>query len=594
MLMIVRGILKFLLGGFILIILGCAQEQPKSDLSVKHVVDSLVTRIYAQWDTRLINVLDENLILKFLSPEERSALAKNYWRFQVDVPVVVSLMRDSAQASVPFWLVESGFEKTEYRVRNEMYTYEVWQKNFPAGEVGLGINGFDLHRPVYFLGVAAQTPGEPVRITPIFPEKQAINTLDTGAFVYHDWDELVLTEVPDALRGQQLLPTIRGRAREAHLINAFRRTSFPATKIPDQVVLTLPEDGDGGMTIQWRCAPQVTRGWIKYWQQGTTDTVRRSVNGVVQEDRLLRNDRYVSRFRVRLDSLQPGTAYQYCVGHDDIAGEVLAFSTPDPVDKFSFTWFGDMHNDSLWGKLAQRAEVDHPQTDFYLSSGDLVNTGLHRDKWDALFAYSGGIFAKKPFMAVPGNHDSQDGLGAGMFRELLSYPENGPTGQAPGFTYAFRYRQALFLMIDIVTFTAAEQAAWVESQLSKSDATWKFVVFHFPPYNAEEPYRDIIKSWVPLFDQYDVDIVMSGHYHYYLRTRPMKNSQPVEPGERGTRYLMSISTRGKNEEVPPEPYAEKVLKEGYLYGYVELDGAHLSFTCVDADGQIRDRFELTK
>jgi len=557
-------------------------------------MDSLVTRIYAQWDTRLISGLDENLVLKFIGPDERAALAENYWRFRVDKPVTVSVMRDRAQASVPFWLVEGGFTKTEYTVRNEQYTYEVWQKQFPAGEIGLGINGFDKHRPVYFVGVAPQHPGATVSITPIIPEKQVISVLDTGVFTYHDWDELVLTEVPEVLRGQYLLPTIRGRAREAHLIGAFRRTGFPSTNVPDQVVLTLPEDAAHAMTVQWRCAPGVQRGWINYWRPKTDDTVHVDVEATLLEDRLLRNDRYVSRFRVQLDSLQSGTVYHYQVGHGDIAGETAAFATAAADSAFAFTWFGDIHNDRAWGSLIQKAEAAHPQTDFYLSVGDLVNTGLHRDDWDALFAYAGGIFARKPLMAVPGNHDSQDGLGAGMFRELLGFPENGPEGQPAGFTYAFRYKHALFLMIDVVSFQVSQQADWIASQLSQTDATWKFVVFHFPPYTSEELYPDIVKHWVPLFDKYRVDMVMSGHFHYYLRTLPMKDSQPVGAGDRGTRYVMSVSTRGKNEDSPAEPYAEKVFKDGYLYQHVELNGRRLSFTCRDSSGNVRDRFEITK
>ena len=587
-----RRLYLFLLSIFFLT--SCTQEQPVRDLTIQRVMDSLVTRIYEQWDTRLINELDENLILRFVKPEERAALAKNYWRFQVDVPVVVSLMRDSAQKSVPFWLVENGFEKTHYTVRNELYTYEVWQKRFPAGEIGLGINGFDKHRPVYFLGIAPQHPEDSVHITPVFPQEQAVHVLDTGAFTYHDWDELVLTEVPEALRGQQLLSTIRGRAREAHIIGAFRRTEFPSTDVPDQVVLTLPEEVENGMTIQWRCAPNIQQGWVKYWPSGTSDTLQVDVRGVLEEDRMLRNDRYVSRFRVKLNGLQAGTSYQYQVGHGDVSSKTATFSTPDHRDQFAFTWFGDMHNDPRWGELAQAAEADHPQTDFYISSGDLVNTGLNRDDWDALFAYSAGIFEKKPFMAVPGNHDSQDGLGAEMFKELLSYPENGPEGQPAGFTYAFRYKHALFLMIDIVSFSASQQAAWVESQLSNTDATWKFVVFHFPPYTSEEPYPDIVKNWVPIFDKYGVDLVMNGHYHYYLRTPPMRDSRPAAPGESGTRYIMSVGTRGKNQDSTLEPFAEKVFKDGYLYQYIQLDGGHLSFTCVDAQGTIRDRFELSK
>src|SRR5690606_14168208 len=141
----------------------------------------------------------------------------------------------------------------------------------------------------------------------------------------------------------------------------------------------------------------VREGWIEYWPDGTADTIRTEVEGMLSEDRLLRNDRYVNRFRIRLDSLQPGTTYRYRVGQGYVIGETAVFSTPDTNDTFAFTWFGDIHNDSLWGKLARDAAAAYPQTNFYLSVGDLVNTGLHRDDWDALFGYSGGIFREKPF-----------------------------------------------------------------------------------------------------------------------------------------------------------------------------------------------------
>ena len=65
-----------------------------------------------------------------------------------------------------------------------------------------------------------------LRFSNFFPANQHIATMTVGAFTYHDWDELVLTEVPIELNGQKLLTTIRGRAREAHLVNAFRKTPF--------------------------------------------------------------------------------------------------------------------------------------------------------------------------------------------------------------------------------------------------------------------------------------------------------------------------------------------------------------------------------
>jgi len=63
-------------------------------------------------------------------------------------------MRNVNQPEVPYWIGEAGFKKTGGIAKNELRTYEVWQKNFDAGRVKLGINGFDRHLAVYFVCVA--------------------------------------------------------------------------------------------------------------------------------------------------------------------------------------------------------------------------------------------------------------------------------------------------------------------------------------------------------------------------------------------------------------------------------------------------------
>ena len=204
-----------------------------------------------------------------------------------------------------------------------------------------------------------------------------------------------------------------------------------------------------------------------------------------------------------------------------------SFQTASDKDQsFSFIWFGDTHRAKSWGDLVQKSLKDHPETAFYSIAGDVVSTGLYRDDWDHLFEYSGEVFSRKPIMPVPGNHDNQDGLGAWMYQELFSLPRNGPPNVGPELTYSFNYKNALFLMID-VTAPIDAQTAWIKTQLSNSNATWKFAVFHFPPYSWEEDYPEIRNKWCSLFDQYHVDMVMSGHVHYYMRSKPMNNEQVV-------------------------------------------------------------------
>ncbi|ODS81837.1 MAG: metallophosphoesterase [Cytophagaceae bacterium SCN 52-12] len=575
---------------------GCrSRVETGSEPSVREVVDNLVTRLYDTYTPVQMDTLSSSYILSLLTGREKEVLAERYWMFDVSVPSKVSLMRDKNQGEVPFWLQAAGFSKTDLTVENEMSVYEVWQKDFPAGRVRLGINGFDKHRPVYFVSVKPLSENDSLSISPVFPESQHIMKMDTGAFTYHDWDGLVLTKVPGELRGGQLLTTIRGRAREAHLIRAFRDTPYPSSVIPDQVLLTWSGNPASSQDIQWRTAKTVGESLVQYWPEGLPDTASVAGEAFVMEDRLLRNDRYVNRYTARLRNLEAGTKYRYRVGSSKAGWtETFSFETaPGEAKPFSYIWFGDTHHSPVFGDMLQKTRARHPDVSFYQIAGDLVSTGLHRDDWDKLFAYTGNVFASKPVMTIPGNHDSQDGLGAWMYKEMFSYPENGPSGVPAEMTYAYRYGNALFLMID-ATSSLQAQTDWITKQLSETDAAWKFVMFHFPPYNFVEPYPEIIAEWGPVFDKYHVDMVMGGHMHYYLRTSPIYHNQVVDDFSKGTVYTMSISIEGKQDEWPEEKYAVKRYPGGPLYQHMTIDGNTLRYVCYDPEGNIKDELSITR
>ncbi len=574
---------------------GCGRPEKTKPLTVSAVMDDLVTRLYSSFSAGEMDTLSQEYLLTLFTPEERQVLSTQYWTFEVNVPVTVSLMRHEKQETVPFWLEASGFRKTEMIVKNESYTYEVWQKDFPKGRVELGVNGLDKHRPVYFISVAPQATGDSLEIAPVFPENQHFETMGPGAFTYHDWDELRLTEVPEALTGQVLFTTIRGRAREAHLIGAFRDTPYPSGNLPDQVLLTWSDDPKTTMDVQWRSNDRVAAGEVQYWQADSDDTLSVSAFLYKMEDRLLRNDRYIHRFTGHMTQLEPGMLYGYRVGSvSDGWSAPATFRTEAAAPAgFSFIWFGDTHRSPVYGEMVRKTFERHPEVSFYQIAGDLVSTGLYRDEWDRLFEYSGQVYAHKPLMPIPGNHDNQDGLGAWMYREMFSLPANGPDGIPEELTYAYTYQNALFLMID-GTQPVAEQSAWIEKQLAGSAARWKFAMFHFPPYNFEEDYSEIRKEWCSLFDKYHVDMVMSGHMHYYLRTRPMHTEKPVSSPADGTIYTMSISIEGKQEHWPDEAYAVIRYKGGPLYQHISIQDHTMTYYCYNADGQVMDHITISK
>ncbi|MCB9218354.1 MAG: metallophosphoesterase family protein [Ignavibacteriales bacterium] len=567
--------------------------------TVKEVMDNVVTRFYKNLSDDQLSKLDEEQILKLLSEDEIEVLSNQYWKFDVNVPVVISIMQDEQQKDDPFWLEKTGFNKTDLIVKNEYNTYNVWQKEYDVGNVNLGINGFDKHRPHYFVSIMPQKKNTNLVLSNIYPENQYVSTMDVGYFTYHDWDELTLTEVPDELKGGKLLTTIRGRAREAHLINAFRKTEYPSSNIPDQIMLTWSEDPSTTQSIQWRTNTSVKNGVIKYWEKEKSNEkeyLEQKAELKVIEDRLLRNDRYINHFTSVLRNLKPSTIYNYQVGNPEqnVWSEIAEFKTaPDSSAPFSFIYFGDTHKSNEFGQLINSAFQRYPQAAFYSIGGDLVSTGLNRDDWDKLFYNSANVIRNRPLMSTLGNHDSQDGLGSWMYQELFDLPKNGPEKLETETTYSFEYSNSLFLMLD-VTASITDQTKWLEDQLKNSDKTWKFAMLHFPPYSYEEDYSLIRKEWGSLFDKYHVDIVFSGHVHYYMRSKPMYNEKPVKSPNDGTIYLISIAVPNRHREMPEKEFVEVRFDGDYLYQHISVSDNKLEFKAINQNGILKDNFTIEK
>jgi predicted phosphodiesterase len=305
------------------------------------------------------------------------------------------------------------------------------------------------------------------------------------------------------------------------------------------------------------------------------------------------NDRFIHRFTAKIRDLKLGAIYQYQIEPQTDWSENQTFSTAATDNSFSFIWFGDTHYSPKFGELFNRADSAHPDAAFYTIAGDLVSDGLHRNQWDDLFWYPKNIISRKPLMCVPGNHDNRSGLGALMYRQLFSYPKNGP-GEVPSEqTYSFTYKNALFLMID-ATSPIDAQTAWIEDQLKNTSATWKIAVFHFPPYNYEEPYFNIQKAWIPVFDKYHVDMVFGGHVHYYMRSKPMKAGEVVHSYNDGTAYIISIAIPSHHGEMAEEPYAALRKSEGQFYQYLKFEGKKMTYSAIDFENKVIDSFSIKK
>jgi 3',5'-cyclic AMP phosphodiesterase CpdA len=90
-------------------------------------------------------------------------------------------------------------------------------------------------------------------------------------------------------------------------------------------------------------------------------------------------------------------------------------------------------------------------------------------------------------------------------------------------------------MIDSTDFDATQQN-WLENSLRSSRAKWKVACFHHPLYSSGKKHGSderLRKRLEPMLVQYGVQVVFSGHDHFYERTKPQQGIQYFVTGAGG-------------------------------------------------------------
>jgi len=483
---------------------------------------------------------------------------------------------------------------------------EVWEKDFPAGWVGLGVNAVDSSGTHYLALVKNRSGSEDPFITDLYPGQLRTARLEPNVKMHADRDDK-LEVVPEELRGRTLIQTLNSRRSDAKLRNIFTFTKHPSSETPDQVVLTWSHDPRTTQTIQWRTNRRVTRGAIRYYKKPSAPDAGKPRPEVMEvsaeterlESKFLLNDPIIHRHTGLLLGLEPDTTYYYWVG--DPASKRWSqrgeFTTaPDKVKPFSFIYMGDAQNGlDTWGKLVRGAHYRQPNAAFYIMAGDLVDRGNERDDWDSLFANAKGVYDHRQLVPVIGNHECQGGHPT-LYLKLFGLMQNGPANVERERAYAFEYSNALFVVLDS-NLDPVTQTAWLEEQLARSKAKWKFVTYHHPAYSSL-PKRDNVKLrelWTPLFDKYHVDMALQGHDHAYLRTYPMKGQKQVGSPAEGTVYIVSVSGT-KLYEQDKRDYTEFGMTNVATYQVldIQIEGDRLIYRAYDTDGKLRDELIIDK
>ena len=237
-----------------------------------------------------------------------------------------------------------------------------------------------------------------------------------------------------------------------------------------------------------------------------------------------------------------GTSQQY-----ELARVMTAVHARSPYDMVLTV------GDNIYGGWSPRAVVQR----FEMPYGPLLDDGV-------------------TFFASLGNHDAI---------QEKAYTKFNMQGQR---YYTFQRSDTAFFAIDS-NYLDPPQLAWLRLALSASNAPWKVAYFHHPLYSSGQRHgsaADLRGLLEPLFVQFGVQAVFSGHDHVYERVKPQK----------GVTYFVCGSSgqlrRGNLDRRSPITAAGFDQEEAFLV--VEVEADRMTFRAISRTGSIVDSGEIRR
>lgn len=368
--------------------------------------------------------------------------------------------------------------------------------------------------------------------------------------------------------------------------------------LPTQLRIAFGDDPKTSMSVVWQ-TEQATRASVV--QLGTSpNALKQTVMGkratYAQETGVIHE--------VLLTGLKSDTQYYYRVGDPEGGwSEVHSFRTaPARVKDFVFTAFGD-HG-------VTRASMDNLNNilrirpAFHLLLGDISYANGRQLIWDVYLKMVEPLTRTIPYMLVLGNHENErfEGERIGYVATLSRFAMPGKEAY-----YTFDYCGVRFIAFNSDDYRNPEQLEWLEETLKSARADksvrWIVVFHHHPPYGSVRNRLNnagLIQTVVPLYDKYQVDLVLNGHDHVYERMYPLRDSKianssltEYRKGE-GTVYV-TCGGGGQSlyDFVPDKPELTAIRERVYCYlrVLVPARGA-LTIEAYRSDGTLIEKFRI--
>jgi hypothetical protein len=233
------------------------------------------------------------------------------------------------------------------------------------------------------------------------------------------------------------------------------------------------------------------------------------------------------------------------------------------------------------------------------------------------------------------------------YLNIFTLPTAGEAGGLASGTeqyYSFDYGNLHVVSLDsqLASRDETQRATmlqWVTDDLMANSSDWTIVIFHHPPYTKgshdsdsngggiDQPIIDFREEFTPVFDQFGVDLVYSGHSHIYERSYYLNghtglsdtfdplvhaelNAQNEPASGQGDEAYTQITSSGTDDKVvytvagsagqatsvsatfPHPAHFFSLLALGSVV--VDLDGSTLKASFIDIHGEVLDSFTMTR
>lgn len=243
-------------------------------------------------------------------------------------------------------------------------------------------------------------------------------------------------------------------------------------------------------------------------------------------------------YRARISGLEPGQTYGYRIRDGKKATAWMSLKA-FAGNTFKALVFPDSQSAdySAWKATAQPAWQRNQDAQFFVNMGDQVDNGQDASQWNAWFDVVEPMAEKIPMATTVGNHETYDlnwkVRRPEAYMKLFNLPQNG-YAQYPNRFYSFTVGDVHFVVLDTVFSEMKDlepnleqdEIQWFRKDMEQNRQNWNIVVMHKDPLRyafnpatgrtgRDEGIEQEGKVWMPLFDEYGIDLVLSAHLHTY-------------------------------------------------------------------------------